>query len=189
MGIVDNARIVDGSSIRVGDVLIGLASSGLHSNGYSLARKILAQSGLKGTDIFPGTQKTVCDVFLEPTTIYVESIRSLMRDLKIKGMAHITGGGFYDNIPRAIPSQVGVQIQFGSWDMPPIFPWLAEQGELSWPEMLQIFNCGIGFVLVVQPDIVEEVMSRLKAMQVPAWQIGNVERLAPDQEDRVTVVM
>ena len=189
VGIVDNARIVDGSSIHMGDVLVGLASSGLHSNGYSLARKILAQSGLQGTDPFPGTEKNVRDVFLEPTTIYVECVRSLMRDLKIKGMAHITGGGFYDNIPRIIPSQVGAHIQFGSWEMPAIFPWLAEEGKLSWPEMLQIFNCGIGYVLVVDPDIVEEVMSRLKAMQMPAWQIGSVERLAPGQEDRVVVSM
>lgn len=187
VGIVDNARIVDGSSIKVGDVLIGLASSGLHSNGYSLARKILAQSGLKGGDSMPGTEKTMRDVLLEPTTIYVECVRSLQRDLLIKGMSHITGGGLYDNIPRVLPAQVGAKINFGSWPIPPVFNWLACTGNLSWPEMLQIFNCGIGYVLVVDKDSVVEVMDRLKAMNQPAWEIGMVERLKARQEDRVTV--
>ena len=187
VGIVDNARIVDGSSVRVGDALIGLASSGLHSNGYSLARKLLAQSGLKGGDLLPGTDKTVAEVFLEPTTIYVECVRSLQRDLAINGMAHITGGGFYDNIPRVLPQQVGAQITFGSWPIPPVFTWMAEQGKLTWPEMLQIFNCGIGYLLVVAEDIQEEVMHRLAAMQQDAWVIGKVERLAAQQEDRITI--
>ncbi|CAK7038234.1 MAG: Phosphoribosylformylglycinamidine cyclo-ligase [Desulfovibrio sp.] len=188
VGIVDNARIVDGSSIKVGDKLIGLASSGLHSNGYSLARKVLEKSGLSGNDIMPGTDKTVRDVLLEPTTIYVECVRSLLRDLTIKGMSHITGGGFYDNIPRILPAQVGVRIDFGSWTMPPVFTWLAETGNLSWPEMLQIFNSGIGYVLIVDKDHTMEVMDRLKAFGQPAWEIGEVERLKAKQEDRVTVV-
>ena len=189
VGIVDNAKIVDGSAIRKGDAVIGLASSGLHSNGYSLARKILAQSGLKGSDPFPGTAKTVAEIFLEPTIIYVESVRSLLRDLPVNGMAHITGGGFYDNIPRILPAQVGVTINFGSWPMPPLFSWLAEQGKLSWPEMLQIFNCGIGYVLITHADVVEETMSRLKAMQQDAWQIGTVERLSSGQEERVNLIL
>ncbi|MDL2272875.1 phosphoribosylformylglycinamidine cyclo-ligase, partial [Desulfovibrio sp. OttesenSCG-928-I05] len=118
VGLVDNNRIVDGSDIRVDDVVIGLASTGLHSNGYSLARKILTESGLGGDDMVPGTGKTVADAFLEPTAIYVDTVRNLLRDLPIKGMAHITGGGFYDNIPRVLPSQVAVTIDFGSWDIP-----------------------------------------------------------------------
>lgn len=187
VGIVDNARIVDGSAIRVGDALIGLASSGLHANGYSLARKILAQSGVAGDDILPGTDKTVCDLFLEPTKIYVDCIRSLQRDLPIKGMAHITGGGFYDNIPRVLPAQVGATVRFDSWPVPPVFSWLASSGNLTWPEMLQIFNCGIGYVLVVDKDAVVEIMDRLQALNQEAWEIGRVERLAPGQEDRLLV--
>ena len=188
VGIVDNARIVDGSSIKVGDVLIGLASSGLHSNGYSLARKILEQSGLSGDAMLPGTDRPVREVLLEPTIIYVDCIRSLQRDLSIKGMSHITGGGFYDNIPRILPAQVGAKITFGSWPMPPVFNWMASTGNLTWPEMLQIFNCGIGYVLVVDKECVDEFMDRLKALGQPAWEIGVVERLKAGQEDRVTVI-
>lgn len=188
VGIVDNARIVDGSAIKVGDVLIGLASSGLHSNGYSLARKVLEQSGLSGDDILPGSDRTVRDVLLEPTTIYVDCIRTLMRDLVIKGMSHITGGGFYDNIPRILPAQVGAKINFSSWPVPPVFSWLASTGNLTWPEMLQIFNCGIGYVLIVDKECVEEVMHRLKALGQSAWEIGVVERLKEGQEDRISVV-
>lgn len=188
VGIVDNAKIVDGSSIKVDDALIGLGSSGLHSNGYSLARKVLEKSGLSGDDILPGTDRTVRDVLLEPTTIYVECVRSILRDLPVKGMAHITGGGFYDNIPRVLPAQVGATIAFKSWPMPPVFTWLAETGELSWPEMLQIFNCGIGYVLVVGKEVADDVMHRLKALNQPAWVIGAVERLKARQEDRITVV-
>ncbi len=188
VGIVDNSRIVDGSSVKVGDVLIGLASSGLHSNGYSLARKLIAESGLKGGDQLPGADKTVAEAFLEPTIIYVECVRALMRDLTIKGMAHITGGGFYDNIPRVLPKQVAARIEFGSWPMPCVFTWMLEQGRLTWPEMLQIFNCGIGYVLVVSQEDQDEIMHRLSAMQQPAWVIGSVERTKTKQEDRVNIV-
>ena len=105
VGLVDNARLIDGSSIQVGDKIVGIASSGLHSNGYSLVRKILAQSGLGPDDTLPGAAASVREVLLAPTTIYVEVVRSLLRDLNIKGMAHITGGGFYDNIPRVLPGR------------------------------------------------------------------------------------
>ena len=108
VGLVDNSRIVDGSSIRVGDAIIGIASTGLHSNGYSLARKVLAQSGLKGDDPLPGSDRTVAEVLLEPTAIYVDIVRSVMRDFDIKGMVHVTGGGFYDNIPRVLPATVEI---------------------------------------------------------------------------------
>lgn len=188
VGIADNARLVDGSSIKVGDAIIGLASSGLHSNGYSLARKILDGSGLGGGDILPGTEKTVCDVFLEPTTIYVDCVKNLMRDVTIKGMVHVTGGGFYDNIPRVLPAQAGASIRFGSWPMPPLFTWLKEQGKLSWPEMLQIFNCGIGYILVVDKAMADDVLNRLSGVQQSAWIIGSVEHLAGKDAEQVDVV-
>jgi len=187
VGIADNARIVDGSSIRVHDVVIGLASTGPHSNGYTLIRKVLDKSGLKGDDTFPGTESTVAEVLLEPTAIYVETVRNLMRDFEIKGMVHVTGGGFYDNLPRVLPATVQANINFGSWDIEPVFQWLKEQGELSWPEMLQIFNTGIGYVLIVSEDICEEVMGRLDALHQKAWVIGKIERRQQDDSEQVHV--
>ncbi len=188
VGLVDNAKIVDGSSIRVGDVLIGLASSGLHSNGYSLVRKILAQSGLGPGDVIPGCMGTVRDVLLQPTHIYTNVVRNLMRDLPIKGMVHVTGGGFYDNIPRALPISVLAEVRFASWSVPPVFHWLREAGNLSWQEMLQIFNCGIGYILIVTEQVAEEVMSRLSAMHEGAWIIGTIERRQDKDEEQVKIV-
>lgn len=183
VGIVDNAKLIDGSGIQVGDKIVGIASSGLHSNGFSLARKILDQSGLRPDDIFPGADgASVRDVLLTPTIIYVEAVRSLLRDLNVKGMAHITGGGFYDNIPRVLPAQVEARIQFGSWQMPPVFAWLKESGGLSWPEILQIFNGGIGYILVLPPDQAEEAVSRIQAFSLRAWPIGDIARRAANGE-------
>ena len=187
VGIVDNARIVDGSSIRVGDVLIGLASSGIHSNGYSLVRKLVDQSGLGPDDLVPGSSRTLRDTLLEPTHIYTEVVRNLMRDLSIKGMVHITGGGFYENIPRILPHSVAADIKFGSWSIPPVFHWLREQGKLEWPEMLQIFNSGIGYILIVGSDIAEEVMNRLAAMHEGAWILGTVDRRLEKDEEQIRV--
>ena len=187
VGIVDNAKLVDGSSIRVGDRIIGIGSSGVHSNGFSLVRKLLDKSGLKADDIFPGTDKTVRDVLLAPTLIYVETVRHLLRDMDIRGMVHITGGGFYDNIPRVLPTQVEAHINFGAWDMPAVFPWLKETGNLDWPAMLQIFNCGIGYILVVPPDVTDEIISRVRAMHMQAWEIGTVERRKDPQQEQVIV--
>ena len=185
-GIVDNAKLVDGSGIRVGDKIVGLASTGLHSNGFSLARKILDKSGLGPDDPFPGADgATVRDVLLAPTQIYVEVVRSLLRDLDVRGMAHITGGGFYDNIPRVLPNQVEAHIDFGSWEMPPVFKWLHEVGELSWPEILQIFNGGIGYVLVLPEEQVEETINRIQAFGMSAWSIGTIARRNGDGEQVV----
>lgn len=176
VGIVDNGRLVDGSAVQVGDALIGIASSGIHSNGYSLVRKIYAASGLAPDSPFPGEEgKSVADVLLAPTTIYIEAVRPLLRDIHIKGMAHITGGGFYDNIPRVLPAQTQARIAFGSWTIPPVFHWLQREGNLSWPEMLQIFNCGIGFALIVPAEKTEEIINRIRAFNLEAWRIGEVE--------------
>lgn len=188
VGLVDNAKIVDGSSIRVGDVLIGLASSGLHSNGYSLVRKILDKSGLGPDDTIPGSMGTVREILLQPTHIYTEVIRNLMRDLPIKGMVHVTGGGFYDNIPRALPNSVVAEVRFASWSVPPVFHWLREAGNLSWQEMLQIFNCGIGYILITPSQVAEEIMSRLSAMHEGAWIIGTVERRQDKDQEQVKII-
>lgn len=188
VGIADNAKIVDGSGIRVGDVLIGLASSGVHSNGYSLVRKLLDKSGLGPDDLLPGTQRNVRDVLLEPTHIYADVVRNLMRDLPIQGMVHITGGGFYDNIPRILPNSVIASLHFSSWNVPPVFHWLREQGGLTWPEMLQIFNCGIGYIFIVPNQVAEEAMGRLEAMHEGAWIIGTIERRQDKDEEQVKIL-
>ncbi len=187
VGIASNNAIIDGSSIKVGDSIIGIASSGAHSNGYSLIRKILATTNLQATDIFPGTDKTVCEVLLAPTIIYVDCIKNLMRDTTINGMVHITGGGFYDNIPRALPSQVCASINFGSWEMPPLFTWLQKTGNLSWAEMLQIFNCGIGYVLIVRSDLEEDIINRLRAINMPAWAIGSIAKQPATETEQVVI--
>ena len=175
VGIVDNAKLIDGSSIRVGDAVIGIASSGLHSNGYSLVRKIVEKSNLKLTDPFPlDESQTLGDVLLTPTLIYVETVRHLLRDMEIKGMAHITGGGFYDNIPRILTDRIEAKIKFGAWEMPKIFTWLKDAGNLTWPEMLQIFNCGIGYILILPPEQAEEAVSRIRVFKMGAWQIGEI---------------
>jgi len=187
VGIVDNARIVDGSSIAVDDVIIGIESSGPHSNGYSLIRKILAESGCKATDLLPDGGVSLGEALLAPTRIYVKPVLNLLRDLEIRGMVHITGGGFYDNVARILPRGVGAHIRMGAFDVPPVFAWLKAQGKLTWPEMLQIFNCGIGYMLVVPPEIGEDVVSRLRAQHEYAQIIGTIERLKKPDQERVTV--
>jgi phosphoribosylformylglycinamidine cyclo-ligase len=188
VGIVDNDRIVDGNGIRVGDKIVGLASSGIHSNGYSLVRKIYKESGLEASETFPGTDKTVAEVLLEPTTIYVKTVCNLLRDLEIRGMIHVTGGGFYDNIPRVLPASLMASIRFGTWDIPPVFTWLRKQGDLSWEEMLQIFNSGIGYMLIIRPDIEEDVMSRLRALGQDAWIIGEMSERPGEDSEQVDIL-
>ncbi len=188
VGLVDNDKIIDGSAIRVGDAIVGIGSTGVHSNGYSLVRRLLDKSGLKGGDPFPGEEnRTVADVLLTPTAIYVEVIKSLLRDMPIKGMAHITGGGFYDNIPRVLPSQVEARISFSSWEVPPVFKWLKETGELTWPEMCQIFNTGIGYILVIPEEQVEEAVNRIQAFQFKAWKIGVIAKRQDEAAEQIQI--
>jgi phosphoribosylformylglycinamidine cyclo-ligase len=174
VGVVENSRIVDGSATAAGDKIIGIASSGVHSNGYSLVRKIFSSSGLTPMDTFPGTDESVSEVLLKPTRIYVKYVLNLLKDLNVKGMVHITGGGFYDNIPRVLSRSVKAQVRFGSWIVPPVFTWLKMSNSMSWPEMLQIFNCGIGYMLIVGEEHVEDVLSRAGAFNHHAWVIGDI---------------
>ncbi|BDQ37391.1 phosphoribosylformylglycinamidine cyclo-ligase [Pseudodesulfovibrio nedwellii] len=188
VGMVDTPKMVTGKDVKAGDVLIGLGSTGAHSNGWSLIRKILGESGLKQDDTFPGTDKTVAEVLIEPTKIYVKAVLEVMEALTIKGMVHVTGGGFYDNIPRVLPDDVTAAIEFGSWDMLPIFDWLKNQGGLSWPEMLQIFNCGIGYILILAADSADKAMEILDARDdVEAYRIGEiVEREGSGEQVEIT---
>jgi phosphoribosylformylglycinamidine cyclo-ligase len=175
VGLVDNAKIVDGSSIGVGNKIIGLASSGLHSNGFSLVRKIVEDQGHDLDQELPGSGRKLGEVLLDPTRIYVKTILNLVRDFDIRGMIHVTGGGFYDNLPRVLPKGVRARVDFESWPKQRIFQWLKEQGELSWEEMLQIFNCGIGLALIVDKAEYEDVLIRLNGLKEEAWLIGDIQ--------------
>ncbi|MDL2314475.1 phosphoribosylformylglycinamidine cyclo-ligase [Desulfovibrio sp. OttesenSCG-928-C14] len=189
VGLADRPKLVDGSAVAPGDLILGLGSSGPHSNGYSLIRKILAASGLAGSDPFPGLPgQNVADALLRPTAIYVKSVLGLLGEFQIKGMAHITGGGFYENIPRTLPENCLAEISFQAWEKSPVFEWLRDQGRLSWEEMLQIFNCGIGFVLILPENQAEKALARLKAEQTPAWLIGKIRAKENAEQEQVKVI-
>ena len=164
VGIVDNRKIIDGTDIRVGHRLIGIASSGLHSNGYSLARKICFEKlKLKVDDEVDMIGRTIGEELLEPTKIYTEVVRHLLRDFSIHGIAHITGGGIIENLPRILPDSCVAVIQKGSWQIPPIFTFLQEAGKLSKGEMMRTFNNGIGMIAIVPADATGDVLQRLEA--------------------------
>ena len=183
VGMVDSPKLVTGKNVAAGDVLIGLASSGAHSNGWSLIRKILGESGLKNDDTFPGTDKTVAEVLIQPTHIYVKPVIELLKSVDVRGMVHVTGGGFYDNVPRVLPENSAAKVEFGSWPMLPIFEWLKTQGDLSWPEMLQIFNCGVGYILICEADQAEKALEMLDARDdVDAFRIGEIVERKPEEE-------
>jgi phosphoribosylformylglycinamidine cyclo-ligase len=188
VGIVDNSKIVDGSEISVGHKLIGLSSTGLHSNGFSLVRKlcfeVLKLDVNKHIEEFG---RTLGEELLEPTRIYTEVIHSLMRDLPIHGLAHITGGGIPDNLVRILPKACSVAIERGSWEIPPVFSFLQKAGEVDEMEMMRTFNNGLGLVMVVPEGAAQEVMERLAAMDEKAFVIGEVTE-RNESEPRVTWV-
>lgn len=176
VGIVDRPKAIDGTSIAAGDAVIGLASSGVHSNGFSLVRKLLLENkGHALTDKLPELEgKTLGEVLLEPTRIYVKQILNILESVKIKGMAHITGGGFIENIPRVLPEGVNVDINRGSWPVLPIFNLMQKDGAISDRDMYTTFNMGIGMVLVVPADQAEETLRIAKAQGEQAYRIGTV---------------
>jgi phosphoribosylformylglycinamidine cyclo-ligase len=175
VGVVDRDNIIDGSSITVGNKLIGIASSGLHSNGYSLARKVLFEvMGLGIHSTLPGLDRTVADELLTPTRIYVKTVLNLLRDFRINGIAHITGGGLLENIPRILPHGCKAVINRDSWVMPPIFIILRQGASLDERELFRTFNCGIGMVLAVPENEAEEVLIRLSGLNEQAFVIGEV---------------
>ncbi|WP_027182768.1 phosphoribosylformylglycinamidine cyclo-ligase [Desulfovibrio inopinatus] len=188
VGIVDSDRIIDGSGISAGDAIIGIKSSGPHSNGYTLIRKLLAKSGLSANDPLPGDTKTVGEALLAPTRIYVKPMLDLLRDVEIKGMAHITGGGFYDNIPRILPKNISAKLDMNTWEVDPVFHWLRETGEMNWEEMLQIFNCGIGYILVVSKEHTNDILHRLNDLEEKAFLIGYTD-LRKDDTDSVHITL
>ncbi len=178
VGIVERDKIIDGSEVSIGDVLVGIESSGVHSNGFSLIRKIFfEEKGYSIDHYFEELEKTLAEELLTPTKIYVTSIRTLIsRKIKIKACAHITGGGFFDNLPRVIPQNCKAVIEKSSWEWKPIFKLIKELGKVSEEEMYRVFNCGIGFVLVVSEDELEDVKALLKALGEKFYIIGHIEK-------------
>lgn len=176
VGVVDRKKAIDGSKIKAGDKIIGLPSTGLHSNGYSLARKIIFDvMNLKMTDRPEGLGQEVGAALISPTKIYVKPVLALGKEVDVLGMAHITGGGFTDNIPRVLPKGVKAVVEKGSWPIPPIFSLLKKGGNLEDAEMLRTFNCGIGLIMVVRAKDQEKAMKKLKALKQKAFVIGEIK--------------
>lgn len=175
VGVVDHDRIVDGSNMAVGHRVVGVGSSGLHSNGYSLVRRIVFErAGLEMADELPGCGRSVADELLEPTKIYTELILNLLKDIPISGMCHVTGGGIPGNLPRVLPQGVQARIERGSWEVPPVFNYLQQAGGVSEAEMLRTFNMGLGLLLVVPEEQVQETMLRVEAMKERAYLVGEI---------------
>ncbi|MEK3771614.1 phosphoribosylformylglycinamidine cyclo-ligase [Paenibacillus sp. FSL R5-0887] len=175
VGVADKAKLVTGANIAAGDTVIGLASSGVHSNGFSLVRKLLLeQEGYGLNDVLPELGAPLADVLLAPTKIYVKPLLALLEQLPVKGMAHITGGGFIENIPRVLPDNVDVEINYGSWPILPIFGLMQDKGNVSNRDMFTTFNMGVGLVLVVSAADGERALELLKASGEEAYIIGKV---------------
>ncbi|MGD9861423.1 phosphoribosylformylglycinamidine cyclo-ligase [Marinobacterium iners] len=180
VGVVEKSEIIDGSKVQVGDALIGLASSGPHSNGYSLIRKILE---VANADIQqPMGDKTLADALLEPTRIYVKSILKLIRESQVNALSHITGGGLLENIPRVLPASAKAVIDIDSWTLPPVFQWLQAEGNVDAREMYRTFNCGVGMVIAVPADKADAAIALLQAEGESAWLIGQIEAAAEGEE-------
>ena len=182
VGVVEKQEIITGEHVREGDALIALPSSGPHANGYSLIRKILADSGTSLADELDGVPFS--DLLLEPTRIYRNAIFALLPDVTLKAAAHITGGGLTENVPRVIPAGTCAEINLGSWQWPGIFHWLQETGGTETKEMFRTFNCGVGMVLVVSPEEEKKTLELLQAAGEPAWRLGTI-REHDGEGDRV----
>ena len=178
VGVVEREGLVDGRAVRPGDVVLGLASTGLHSNGFSLVRKVVFERlGFRATDRLAELGQTVADALLEPTRIYVRPILALLREgVPVHAMAHVTGGGLTGNLPRVLPSGCRAVIRRGAWPVSPVFGFLREAGRIAEAEMLRVFNMGIGFVCVVPAAAAGRARKHLEAAGVPAWEIGEIAR-------------
>ena len=180
VGVVERDHIISGKSIQVGDLILGLASSGLHSNGYSLARKIVFEHAkLRVGDFVPELGRTVGEELLEPTRLYVRAIKNILLHYPVKkrvvrGLAHVTGEGIPGNVPRILPPGRRAFIKRGSWPLPPVFAWLQKLGEIEQDEMDTVFNCGIGFVMIVSRFFADSIQRQLEHDRIPTYVIGEV---------------
>jgi len=175
VGVVERSRVIDGSAITPEDHLVGLVSSGLHSNGYSLARRVVFERlGLKVTDHLEACGRSVAEEMLAPTRIYAKPILALLKEHRVKGMAHITGGGISENLPRILPKGCRARVRLGSWPVPPIFRLIQKEGGVEDAEMFRTFNMGIGMILAVEAGEARTIRERLAALGESVWEIGDV---------------
>ncbi|MEP4484045.1 MAG: phosphoribosylformylglycinamidine cyclo-ligase [Halioglobus sp.] len=172
VGVVEKSKIISGDSVAHGDVLIGLPSSGPHSNGYSLVRKIIEVSGANLQD--PLGETTLAQALLAPTTIYVKPLLELFKQVEVKALSHITGGGLLENLPRVLPDNCNACIDTASWDWPAVFNWLQQQGNVQEEEMYRTFNCGVGMVICVAASDATATIELLQGLKLPAWVIGEI---------------
>lgn len=185
VGVVEKSKVITGQDIKAGDVVLGLASNGAHSNGYSLIRKILNLGQVDFNAEFDGG-RSLSDVVMAPTRIYVKPLLKLIDTLTVKGMAHITGGGITENVPRVLPSNVVAQIDAASWTMPKLFTWLQEQGNVAQQEMYKTFNCGVGMVVIVAAQDAAAATALLQAEGETVYQLGVVrERVGDEHQTQV----
>lgn len=179
VGVVEKSEIIDGTAVKTGDTLIALGSSGAHSNGYSLIRKVLEVSGANPADLLEG--KPLSEHLLAPTKIYVKSILQLIKQTEVHAIAHLTGGGFWENIPRVLPNNTKAVIDESSWQWPAIFNWLQEKGNISRYEMYRTFNCGVGMVIALPEKEVETALALLEQAGEKAWVIGKIKHLGESE--------
>ena len=175
VGVAERSKLITPARVKAGDVLLGLPSSGVHSNGYSLVRKIVFErKGFKGDEYIEELGQTIGEELLTPTRLYPRICLPLIREFDIHGMVHITGGGFYENIPRALPDHMGAEINGAAWTIPLVFRLLQEWGNVDWTEMYRTFNMGIGMVLIVSSDEADRITARLNAQNETVYHIGHV---------------
>lgn len=188
-GIVDRDSIIDGSDIRSGNKIIGLASNGVHSNGYSLVRKVcFSDNDYKIDDFIEEFGCTLGEELLKPTRIYVQQVLNVLKSYRINGMVHNTGGGFIDNIPRILPKGYKATLQAGSWEMPAIFEFLEEKGNIPRPEMYRTFNMGIGLLVIVEESKVEDIMHHFEALGERPAIIGEITKMNGEGDEEVTIL-
>lgn len=179
VGVVEKDNIINGSYISDNDIILGIASNGAHSNGFSLIRKIIERIPVDlNTEFVNGK---LIEAIMAPTRIYVKPVLELIRQLPVKGLAHITGGGLLENIPRILPIETSAYVQKDSWEIPPLFHWFQQQGNIADDEMFRVFNCGIGMILVVAPKDADEAMRILRASGETVWQIGHIKQRSADE--------
>ena len=183
VGVAEKSRLLDGSEVAAGDQLIALGSSGAHSNGYSLIRKVLEVNNTDTSELLDG--KSIADRLLEPTKIYVKSVLELLKEVNVHALSHITGGGFWENIPRVLPENAQAVINGNSWEWPTIFNWLQEKGNITTHEMYRTFNCGVGMIIAVPADQLEQSLKILSEQGENAWHIGEIAPLTEGQEQVV----
>ena len=185
VGAVEKSKIITGARIVPGDTILAIGSSGAHSNGYSLVRKIIERAGAKPSDDLGG--RPLGDVVMAPTEIYVKPLLKLISEIDVKGMAHITGGGLVDNVPRVLPENTQAVLHRDSWQMPELFRWLQMKGGVADAEMVRVFNCGIGLVVIVSPDQADAAIKSLTAQGLKAWTVGEVVERPKDAPKTIVV--